>query len=407
MIQLLIYLLVTIVVRTNGHHGLDYVAPAPQALVWQEPLTITRGGTYRGNYRSLDSNVPAVRIRTTQPVTLDGANVYGAGDLIDAKFKNNHLTIVNTHLWAGPQTLNNKRRGKTLDANGTRYLKFEHNYIEHTSGIYLADMQVDDPSIAKHLSIRYNICRNIDGRYRNGGRETAQFVQLNSCGDLKQSEIAWNMAVNEPFVCDTEDFINIFQSWGASMSDALLIHDNFCLGTYPNPPLDPVHSGGGIMLGDGGKGPNSNHNIKCYNNHLLETSQYGIALVRGYNIWWYDNRIVATALTPDGQRVPGFNVGMYCYNDNRSLNGNTYFYNIRVFRNGVCYNTYKYNHQLQSNLFDFSSYVKSQIYFPETGPDANYRLYPGLATAATIAAEKEVWRQKVLASPYTLGPLNE
>src|SRR3954470_14448749 len=50
--------------------------------VFQGPLIITSGGKYTGNYKSLDSRVPAISVYTSEPVELTGCLVAGAGDLI-------------------------------------------------------------------------------------------------------------------------------------------------------------------------------------------------------------------------------------------------------------------------------------------------------------------------------------
>src|SRR4051812_16526094 len=49
---------------------------------FQGPLIITSGGKYTGNYKSLDSKIPAISINTREPVELTGCLVVGAGDLI-------------------------------------------------------------------------------------------------------------------------------------------------------------------------------------------------------------------------------------------------------------------------------------------------------------------------------------
>jgi hypothetical protein len=50
-------------------------SPAPLAakarrIIYAGPIVITKGGTYSGNWQSLDWRTPAVRIRTSQPVII-------------------------------------------------------------------------------------------------------------------------------------------------------------------------------------------------------------------------------------------------------------------------------------------------------------------------------------------------
>ena len=51
---------------------------------YTSPITITRGGTYSGNWQSTDPSVPAVTIRTTQPVIITNSRLKGPGELISA-----------------------------------------------------------------------------------------------------------------------------------------------------------------------------------------------------------------------------------------------------------------------------------------------------------------------------------
>ncbi len=50
------------------------------------PITITKGGTYAGNWASTDVNVPPVSIRTTEPVIIENCQVRGPGNLIASRF---------------------------------------------------------------------------------------------------------------------------------------------------------------------------------------------------------------------------------------------------------------------------------------------------------------------------------
>ncbi|MFK7604419.1 NPCBM/NEW2 domain-containing protein, partial [Deinococcus sp. SM5_A1] len=58
-------------------------SPAPSSNVkYSGPLVITKGGTYRGNWESMNPNVPAVFIQTSEPVVIEGSNLRGRGNLI-------------------------------------------------------------------------------------------------------------------------------------------------------------------------------------------------------------------------------------------------------------------------------------------------------------------------------------
>src|SRR5688572_12649468 len=53
-----------------------------QPEVYDKPLVITKGGIYSGNWESLDSEVPAVEVRTSEPVIITNSNIRSAGYLV-------------------------------------------------------------------------------------------------------------------------------------------------------------------------------------------------------------------------------------------------------------------------------------------------------------------------------------
>ena len=53
-----------------------------RTLLAQNPLVITHGGTYSGTWESDDRSVPAVVVKTSEPVIIENSVVRGRGDLI-------------------------------------------------------------------------------------------------------------------------------------------------------------------------------------------------------------------------------------------------------------------------------------------------------------------------------------
>ncbi|MBB5366407.1 NPCBM/NEW2 domain-containing protein, partial [Deinococcus humi] len=71
-------------------------SPMPDTNVqYSGPLVITKGGTYRGNWQSLDPSTPAVYVKTSEPVIIEGSNLRGRGELIRGWFMN--LTVRNSN----------------------------------------------------------------------------------------------------------------------------------------------------------------------------------------------------------------------------------------------------------------------------------------------------------------------
>ena len=53
------------------------------AIVYGDPIVIVKGGTYRGNWQSLDPDVPAVRVRTSEAVIIENSTIRSCAACID------------------------------------------------------------------------------------------------------------------------------------------------------------------------------------------------------------------------------------------------------------------------------------------------------------------------------------
>src|SRR4051812_34687305 len=47
-----------------------------------DPIVINKGGTYTGNYKSTDSQTPAIWVQTNEPVEITGCIIVSTGDMI-------------------------------------------------------------------------------------------------------------------------------------------------------------------------------------------------------------------------------------------------------------------------------------------------------------------------------------
>jgi len=65
----------TVAIRTTKAAG-------PPDVTYSDPLTITQGGTYSGNWRSSDPNIPAVSVQTKDAVIIQHATVVNSGKLL-------------------------------------------------------------------------------------------------------------------------------------------------------------------------------------------------------------------------------------------------------------------------------------------------------------------------------------
>ncbi|WP_129919876.1 glycosyl hydrolase [Hymenobacter persicinus] len=265
------------------------------------PIVIRQGGTYTGTYRSLDSDVPCVRIATREPVTLRNCELAGAGNLIQATDGGAQLTIVNCRGYGQRPSQDEKPYGRFLEVNSGKSVTVEHNYFEHTTGINVY-LWGGDGSAAQTLTVRYNEVRNIDGRYRHGGGTLANFLGLNGVASLGNIEIAWNQIINAPDSSLVEDNISFYNSGGTAASPTR-IHDNYIQGAYPYPATSPTYAGSGITLdGDAGSAIRATAYVRGSDNQLVSTCA-ALNIAAGHHNSFTRNRIVTSGLLPDGRRL--------------------------------------------------------------------------------------------------------
>jgi hypothetical protein len=321
--------------------GLSLVNLDFETITWSPAIVITQGGTYSGNWESLDSKLPAVAVNTTQPVTIVNSNVRGMDNLIVSGVAGVNLTVLNTtgtalnpnHLGTAP--------GRFVTVDGFTTIDIENNTLISTAGIELNNY-AGGPALFNPVKVVKNRSVNIDGRYSDGagGFKTGvndylavQFVQITGSPRMPGAEIAWNQVVNQPGRSRVEDNISIFKSGGTS-NDPIRIHDNYIQGAYP---VDPAHAtgytGGGIMLADG-QGATLDTDpayVQAYNNIIVSTSNYGIAISSGHANVIYNNVVVSSGLLPDGTPIAYLNVGIYIWNSD-----NDPFFSMNVaFNNTV------------------------------------------------------------------------
>jgi hypothetical protein len=364
-----------------------YTDSATVVTPYAGPIVITAGGTYTGSWQSLDPNVPAIEIETSEPVIILNSSIRSRGDLIKATGDGANLTIRNTAGYALNPNVRNQAPGRFLRVDGFARVTVENCYLEGTAGIYVAGY-VGDHTSAQTVKILRNRALNIDGRFSdgNGGFLTGpddhsftQFFQINGVRDLTGAEIAWNEVINEPGKSRVEDNISVHDSSGTSASP-LLIHDNYIQGAYPaDPAHDATYTGGGIMLSD-----NGSSYVRAYNNQVIATSNYGIAISSGHDNAMYRNRILSSGLLPDGKTAASQNVGAYIWNQNDES----------TFANNIGY----------GNLVGWvSESRRNDWWVPDAAQWFNNSNWPDPLAQSTEADEWTFWVQKTLAAKIVVG----
>jgi hypothetical protein len=269
------------------------VAPA----VSPTSITITSGGTYSGSWSSSDPAVPAVTIRTNEPVVLKNSTVTGRGDLIviyGAQAGAN-VTVQNVTGTALDPGVNGMAKGKFIDAEVMANLSVTHSTMHNVSfGVYI----VASPRLAS-LIIKENLADRLDDRKSdgNGGyllnqRVLGHLIQLNGIVLPNGGEIAWNQMINPDGDASVEDIINLYESHGAS-GKPVLIHDNYLQGGFAAGQTT-YYTGVGIQM-DGGSNDLAvvDGFVTITGNTIVHLAGGGISIGAGHDISVIGNRIVS------------------------------------------------------------------------------------------------------------------
>ncbi|WP_157547589.1 Ig-like domain-containing protein [Hymenobacter sp. DG25A] len=364
-------------------------AQAPN-VTYQGPITISKGGTYTGNYRSTDSNTPAIKIATSEPVILDGCIIASAGDHISAVNGGAVLTVRNCKSYGLTPSQDNIRRGRFLATHAAKSVRVENNYLEQTTGITIHQW-TGDGSPSQTLTILRNQVRNIDSRYRNGGGTKANFVGMDKVTNIGNIEIAWNEVVNTPNNSLVEDNINFYSSGGVSGAWAK-VHDNYIQGAYPYPATGTSFYGTG-MITDGLKDGALPAFIESFNNQFVSICNGGMNLAAGHDIYYHHNRIVTAALMPDGTtKLPAAYSGVAIFNYNNL--SSSVFYNHRVDNNTIGYVKWGYNRPY-ANRNDEADYGLQIA--------TNTQHMPNPITLDTEKNEWTIWQNKLSSNNVKIG----
>ena len=362
---------------------------AAQAISYAGPLVITKGGTYSGNYQSLDSNVPCIVVNTTAPVVLQGCRLAGAGHLIQSGTGAN-LTIRECIGVGLAPSVDGQPPGHFLDSYQSQSLVVEHNSFSGTSGIVVNRWAGKSGT----LTVRYNRVRNVDGRWRNNkGSSRSSFLQLNTVSNLAGVEIAFNEVINTPNQSLVEDNINFYNSSGTAGSP-IRVHDNFVRGAYPYPATAGTYTGTGLTTdGDASALGTAAGYIEASANQFVSTCNAGMNIAAGHDIYYHDNRIVTSGLLPDGTRLKTTYAGTAVFNYyNQPAN---VFFNNRSVNNTIGYVRWGSN----------NPYPDRQDLSPgNCATCTGTTSLPNLVTVATEDNEYALWQQKLAQKGVTVGP---
>ncbi|MER2996722.1 PA14 domain-containing protein [Pontibacter populi] len=358
------------------------------AQTYSGPITITKGGTYTGNWESTNSDIPAVDIRTTEPVIIINSNIRGAGFLIKSWYYAADITVKHTNgygITPTPTTDYPKTR-RFVTLNDFRNLVVENCYMESTTGIVLGDDYRGDGSTNQTIKIRYNKVKNVDGRV-HGGKMHSQFVQFNYRGQIPHVEIAWNEVINEPNKSVKEDNINIYNSRGTP-SSPIRIHNNYIQGAYPVNATDHSFSGGGILTDSDGNADRCPAFIEAYDNQLVNLGNYSMGIAAGHNIRYHHNRIINSATFDDGTRFNMYTSGVWSKDYEKT---------------GITYSNSIDNNTLGVMAWNWPNDRRDISDMTGATAENNISL-PGTITKQHERDEYTRWQQKLSSNGVVLGP---
>ena len=357
-----------------------------------DTLTITRGGTYRGGEHE------SIAINTPDPVIIENMTLRGARHLITSHYGRANVTVRNVRGFGVNPNVAGKCTGRFASLEGFSNVVIENCTLEGTAGIYLLDYAGDRTS-ANTVKLLRNRAKNIDGRRSDGkggyltggegGAELVQFAQLDKVRGIRDAEIAWNEIINEPGKSRVEDVISIYLSSGIKDSP-IRIHDNFLRGAYPLDPATEPFSGGGIMLSDGVSkdGPAGDPAfVEAFDNQVLDTVNYGIAISAGHDCAIHHNRIISAGLLGDGRKIAAQNVGAYIWDSHKA--GKDRFHNNVGHDNVIGW---------KDKLG-----VRNDWWRPHAAAWENNQNWPSPIKLDVYEAEWARWQEKLKAKNVTVG----
>lgn len=382
-----------------------------KAITYSGPLTVddnyvqTFGNVVIGNFLGTLTQ-PAITVTTKNRVTIINSNVKGPGDLILANAGSANLQVINTNGYGTNPNVKGQIHGKFLGAANVVNLLVKNCTIQNVCmGVYILGYQGNNSS-NQTIKIINNKVFNIDGRLSDGnngylsigGVNTAHAFQFNAVYNICNAEISWNVIINTPGAGYVNDVINIYNSSGIS-NNHIKIHDNYLQGAYPiNPGIDTSYTGGGIICdGQTNNLQTATGFVDIYNNQVVATANYAIAIASGHDNSIYSNRVVVSGLLTNGKIYTVQNaVGMYNWNY-LSQPSNIFFNNIVKNNNPIGL--------IRPN--STGNLERSDWWLPGQANNGNNIVFsPNTIQAPTIAdeaAEYQLWLQKIKTNNQIIG----
>jgi hypothetical protein len=267
------------------------------------PITITKGGTYSGNWVSNDPSTPAITIKTSDPVVLQDSVLSSRGTLIRIAGSGSgaNVTVQNVTATALDPQVSGSQRGAFISATSVAALVVRNCSVTGASfGVKLSSSQ---PST---LQILNNSAANLEDRASDGNGSflasrpaLGHFVLFDGVTAPNGAEIAWNKIVQSIGDTSIEDVINLYNSQGAA-AHPITVHDNYMEGA--SSPVYTSHYTGTALITDGptSSGAQPTAYVVFENNQVVATAGTGVGIAAGHDIQATGNRVVSCGVTSSG-----------------------------------------------------------------------------------------------------------
>lgn len=391
-------------------------ATAVRQSTYAPPIVIEKGGTYSGDWESLNAGTPAVTVKTDEPVVIENSYLRSRGRIINVPWNHSELIVRGVHARGLNPEVRGEFQGRFIQTYNSDALTVEHNSVEGTMGIHV-NTYAGNRSPAQSIKVRYNTVHNVmaqasdgQGGYLQGNTKLVDwdfgnFVQLYDVRNLPGIEIAWNQVINEPYKSRVEDVINFCRSGRASGSPAL-VHDNYIQGGTPYPNPYASYTGAGINAGDCPDGSGFGF-VKVYGNSVVGFSGGGVGAGTGHDQEVYNNRAVSAGKVREQDPVGLGGIGLSLWNTydppNRA-DKNRWFYNDTVHDNVVGVMRYNdgYTYRCDGWWPEESKQADGGDVWCKGGFHNNVSL-PDPVTLATERNEFALWQTKLAGSGMVLG----
>lgn len=402
-----------------------YIAPT---VAWSGPLDITTGGTYTGNYQSTDPLIPAINIRTSQPVTLLNCRVRHAGRGINysnygspiktGDFTGCHLTMKNCRGYGISPTTTLTEPRLFVVVENYKHVDIQNCYNQDAGGIKVVGNYAGNFTASNTIKVKYNWGYNISGQISPEGQPhkrimTNWFKWSKTSGkEVPHAEVSWNYIHNRNGVADVEDVISFSNVRGTSASPIACKHNIIRGANYKTYQLNvdgsTYYSGGGIIVEspEGTSGVNVAANIDIEENLVMDSNNYHIGVASGRTIRVRNNKVISKAMADkiDFQLYGGVNQGEYTGSSNGIYVRDDLYTNTNGCQGCIVEsNTYGIVQDLRVS----QGYVRRDEYWGSTTGILNTTpVYLGseVITEETINGYEREWWDSVKLNNLTIGP---